>query len=183
MCIRDRGLGGDEQEFAAKRFRGRPSYIYFRGNASQERRFESGYGLNLRARWQLAGQPLISNEQFAIGGVDTVRGYLESAAMGERGLVFNIEGLSPNLMRHLSQAENPSGELRALAFIDAGTVRVVDPLIAEQDRFNLGSVGMGLRLDTGNGLRGELIWAYPLRAVGKTARGDHRLHLSIAYDW
>lgn len=176
------GLVGDEREFAAKRFKGRPSYIYFRGNASQERRYESGYGLNLRGQWQLAGQPLISNEQFAIGGVDTVRGYLESAALGERGLALSIEGLTPNLMRHLSKKETVAAELRALAFVDAGSVRVIDP-ITEQARFTLSSWGLGLRLDAGNGLKGELLWAYPLKAVGKTTRGDHRFHLNVAYDW
>ncbi|MBA4261867.1 MAG: ShlB/FhaC/HecB family hemolysin secretion/activation protein [Comamonadaceae bacterium] len=186
MNLHVQGLVGDEQEFADKRFKGRPSYLYLRGNVSQERRFESGHGLNLRAQWQLAGQPLISNEQFAMGGVDTVRGYFESAALGERGLVLSVEGLSPNLMRHLSRADEVSAALRALAFFDAGTVRVIDPITA-QDRFTLSSVGLGLRLEAGNGLKGELIWAYPLKTVGsgsgQTARGDHRLHLNIAYDW
>lgn len=180
------GLKSDDQEFADKRFKGRPSYIYFRGNVSQERRYESGYGLNLRAQWQLAGQPLISNEQFAIGGVDTVRGYFESAALGERGLALNLEGLSPNLMAYLGKADEPVGELRALSFIDAGTVRVIDP-ITEQDRFTLASLGLGLRLNAGNGFKGELLWAYPLKAVGSgtglTARGDHRFHLNLSYDW
>lgn len=177
------GLVGDEQEFADKRYKGRPSYLYLRGHVSQERRYESGYSLNLRAQWQLAGQPLISNEQFAIGGVDTVRGYLESAALGERGLALSVEGLSPNLMRLFSKAEEPAGELRALAFADGGQVRVIDPLLAEQDRFTLSSVGLGLRLDAGNGLKGELVWAYPLKAINNTARGDHRFHFNIAYDW
>lgn len=177
------GLEGDEQQFADKRYKGRPSYLYLRGHVSQERRYESGYSLNLRGQWQLAGQALISNEQFAIGGVDTVRGYLESAALGERGLAVSVEGLSPNLMRLFSKAEEPTGELRALAFADGGQVRVIDPLLAEQDRFTLSSVGLGLRLNAGNGLKGELVWAYPLKAINNTARGDHRLHLNIAYDW
>lgn len=176
------GLGADEQEFADKRFKGRPSYLYLRGHLTQEHRWTSGHGLNLRAQWQLAGQPLISNEQFAIGGVETVRGYLESAALGERGLVLNFEGLSPNLMRHLGRSEDVRGDVRALAFFDAGSVRVIEPITA-QDRFTLSSLGLGLRLDAANGLKAELLWAYPLKAVGKTVRGDHRLHLNIAYDW
>jgi hemolysin activation/secretion protein len=177
------GLVGSEQEFADKRYKGRPSYLYLRGHLTQERNYDSGYSLKLRAQWQLAGQALISNEQFAIGGADTVRGYLESAALGERGLALSAEALSPNLFRLFSKADEPTTQWRALAFVDAGQVRVIDPLIDEQDRFTLSSVGLGLRLTAANGLRGELVWAYPLKAINNTARGDHRLHLNIAYDW
>lgn len=176
------GLVGDEQEFADKRFKGRPSYLYLRGHASQDRTLDGGYGWTWRTQWQLAGQPLISNEQFAVGGADTVRGYLESAALGEQGLVLNLEGKTPNLAPRLGWSDEKVSDLHALAFLDAGTVRVIDPITAE-DRFTLSSLGLGLRLKATSGLNAELLWAYPLKAVGKTARGDHRFHVNVAYEW
>jgi hemolysin activation/secretion protein len=176
------GLGADEQEFADKRFKGRPSYVYLRGNASQERSLESGWGLNWRGSWQLSGQPLISNEQFAIGGVDTVRGYLESAALGEQGVQLSMEGLTPNLSRRLGSLADVFNDLRLLAFLDSGHVRVVDP-ITETARYTLSSAGLGLRAKGSGGLEAELLWAYPFKAVGNTARGEHRLHFRIAYEW
>ncbi|RJP70083.1 MAG: ShlB/FhaC/HecB family hemolysin secretion/activation protein [Comamonadaceae bacterium] len=176
------GLGGDEQEFADKRFKGRPSYAYLRGSASQERTLESGYGVALRTTWQLAGQPLISNEQFAIGGVDTVRGYLESAALGESGLALSLEGKSRNLKAHFPSLGDSVTELHAIAFADAGLVRVLEPITATS-RFSLASLGLGLRLKGWHGLDAALQWAYPLKAVGDTRRGDHRFHFSVAYEW
>ena len=73
-------------------------------------------------------------------------------------------------------------ELRALAFVDAGHVRVIDP-ITETSKYGLSSVGLGLRAKGNNGLQAALWWAYPLKALGNTARGDHRLHFSLAYEW
>lgn len=176
------GLVGDEQEFADKRFKGRPSYIYMRGNASQQWKLPQDVGLNARATWQLAGQPLISNEQFAIGGVDTVRGYLESAALGDRGLAVSLEAQSPNLAKHFPSLGESVTSLHALAFVDAATVRVIDPISAT-DRFSLAGVGLGLGLKGWGGLDISLNWAYPLKAVGNTRKGDHRFHFNVAYGW
>lgn len=176
------GLGASEQEFADKRFKGRPSYAYLRGTASQERTLGEGWGLNWRGGWQLSGQPLVSNEQFAIGGVDTVRGYLESAALGEQGIHLNLEGLSPNLSARMGSLADTFKEVRAIGFADAGHVRVVDPITATS-RFTLASVGLGVRARSGGGVEAELLWAYPLKTVGNTSRGDHRLHFKLAYEW
>jgi len=176
------GLLADEQEFADKRFKGRPSYVYLRGNLSQERSFENGWGLNWRGSWQLSGQPLISNEQFAIGGVDTVRGYLESAALGEQGVALSVEGLSPNLAPRLGATGKTFDQVRALAFVDSGHVRVVEPITATA-RYTLSSLGLGLRARSAGGIEAELLWAYPLKPVNNTRRGDHRLHFKLAYEW
>ncbi|MDO8450816.1 MAG: ShlB/FhaC/HecB family hemolysin secretion/activation protein [Rhodoferax sp.] len=176
------GMVGNEREFADKRFKGRPSYAYLRGNASQQWKLPQAYGLNARASWQLAGQPLVSNEQFAIGGVDTVRGYLESAAMGDRGLALSLEAKTPNLAARFPSLGDSVTDLHALAFIDAANVRVIDPISAT-DRFTLAGVGLGLSLKGWGGLDVSLNWAYPLKAVGNTRSGDHRFHFNVAYGW
>jgi hemolysin activation/secretion protein len=96
--------------------------------------------------------------------------------------VLNLEGKTPNLAPRLGWSDEKVTDLHALAFLDAGTVRVIDPITAE-DRFTLSSLGLGLRLKATSGLNAELLWAYPLKAVGKTARGDHRFHVNVAYEW
>ena len=50
----------------------------------------------LRVAGQLSSQPLVSNEQYALGGHETIRGYLESGVTGDRGLMFSTELQSPN---------------------------------------------------------------------------------------
>ena len=176
------GLVGTEQQFADKRFKGRPAYAYVRGNAAHDMILPQGYGLSARTSWQLAGQSLISNEQFAIGGADTVRGYTESAALGDRGLALSLEAKTPNLSALMSSLGDSVTSVQALAFVDAGSVRVIDPISAT-DRFTLSGIGLGLGVKGWGGLDVSLTWAYPLKAVGNTQRGDHRFHFNVAYEW
>jgi hemolysin activation/secretion protein len=174
-----RGLVGDEQEFADKRFRGRPGYAFLRGTASHSRSWDSGWALAVRGSWQLAGQPLISNEQFAIGGVDTVRGYLESAASGDRGLALSLEATTPNYAKQLGAALD---EFRLLAFLDGGQVRVIDPITAT-DRYTLAGAGIGMRLKAWGGVSAALDWAVALKEINNTRRHDSRVYFRLAYEF
>ena len=174
-----RGLVADEEEFADKRFKGRANYAYLRGTASHSESWANGWGAEVRGSWQLAAQPLISNEQFAIGGVDTVRGYHESAALGESGLALSVEARTPNFAHRVGDRVN---ELYALAFLDGGEVRVRESITAD-DRFTLAGTGIGLRLRSESGVSAGLDWAVALRAVGTTGRGDSRAHFRLGYAW
>lgn len=174
-----RGLVADEQEFADKRYKGRPNYAYLRGTASHGESWASGWGAEVRGSWQIAAQPLISNEQFAIGGVDTVRGYLESAALGDNGLAFSLEATTPNFGKRLAGALD---DVHLLAFVDGGYVHVRQPITAD-DRFTLAGAGLGMRLKGWRGVSAGLDWAVALKALGETERGDSRSHVRLGYEW
>lgn len=174
-----RGLVADEQEFADKRFKGRANYVYLRGTASHAERWTSGWGAEARGSWQLAAQPLISNEQFAIGGVDTVRGYLESAALGDNGVVLSLEATTPNYAKRIADSLD---DLHLLAFVDGGFVHVREPITAE-NRTTLAGVGVGLRLQGWRGVSAGIDWAVALRGLGDTERGDSRGHFRLGYEW
>ena len=174
-----RGLVADEQEFADKRFLGRPDYAYLRGSFSHEEIWPAGWGATLRGSWQVASQALISNEQFAIGGVDTVRGYLESAALGENGLVLSLEARTPNYAHALSAS---LGEFYLLAFLDGGEVRVRNPITADS-RFTIASAGLGLRLKGWHGVFAGIDWAVAFNDLGTTEQGDDRAHFRLGVEW
>ena len=174
-----RGLVADEQEFADKRYKGRPNYSYLRGAFSHQETWSTGWGLEARGGWQVAAQPLVSNEQFAIGGTDTVRGYLESAAMGENGMSLSLEARTPNYAKKVADSID---DLHLLAFADGGFVSVREPITAD-DRFALAGAGLGLRFKGGRGVSAGLDWAVALRPVGKTERGDSRAHFQLGYEW
>ena len=174
-----RGLVADEQEFADKRFKGRANYSYLRGNASHSETWASGWGVNARVGWQIAAQPLISNEQFAIGGVDTVRGYLESAALGDNGVALSVEASTPNFAKRLGDSFD---EAHLLTFVDIGSVHVREPITAD-DRFTLAGVGLGVRLKGWRGVSAGIDWAVALQELGSTERGDSRAHFRLGYEW
>lgn len=175
-----RGLVGDEQEFAEKRYKGRSDYAYLRGLFSHEETWAKGWGIQARGGWQIAAQPLVSNEQYAIGGVDTVRGYLESTALGEDGLSLSLEARTPNLAKHLGDLFD---EVHLLAFVDGGSVHVRDPLPGQDDNFNLAGTGLGLRLSSWHGVTAGLDWAVALQSMGDTGQGDSRAHFRLGYEW
>ena len=174
-----RGLVANEQEFADKRFKGRANYAYLRGTASHAERWASGWSAEARGSWQLAPQPLISNEQFAIGGVDTVRGYLESAALGDNGVALSLEAGTPNFAGKLADSLD---ELRLLVFVDGGYVQVREPITAV-DRTTLAGAGAGLRLKGWRGVSAGVDWAVALKDLGDTERGDSRAHFRLGYEW
>ncbi len=175
-----RGLVGDEAEFANKRFKGRPNYVFLRGNFSHIQTFRQGWGLQGRAAWQIAAQPLIANEQSIVGGINTVRGYLEVAALGDDSATAGVEIFTPNYAKHLVAALD---EFHLLAFIDGGHVRVKQALPGQTDQFDLLGTGVGLRLKARHGLTADFAWAMALEEVGRTRVGDKRVHFTVRHAW
>jgi hemolysin activation/secretion protein len=175
-----RGSVDDEQEFADKRFEGRSSYAYLRGVFSHEESWASDTQLVLRGGWQLASRPLVSNEQFIIGGVNTVRGYLEAAALGDDGIHLTLEARTPNYGRLLTGSLD---DLRLLAFVDGGYVSIQQPLPEQVSSFTLGGAGIGLRFSGWGGVSGAFDWAVALRDLGEVERGDSQGYFRLGYAW
>jgi hemolysin activation/secretion protein len=176
-----RGAGNTADEFEYKRYKAPANYLYLRASAQYQRPLPGGTALLARVAGQVAPEPLISNEQFAIGGADTVRGYLEAEQLGDNGIAASLELHSPQfvslLPQHLDQAY-------LFGFVDGGMVGILEPLPVDGERtssYSLASAGLGLRLAGFGGLQTELEWAYPFEASDDTARGDSRLHFQVLY--
>ena len=173
-----RGVGNYSSEFANKRFEAQPNYFYVRSDASWRFTLPARFGLLLRAGGQYAVDPVISNEQFVIGGINTARGYLEAEELGDRG--FNST----------AQVETPALRLfagRVLAssyvFFDLARVTTIDPLPGESANAVLRSAGVGLSLQAFEHFAGNLAWADPLVSGSRTARSASRLLFSVNGSW
>jgi hemolysin activation/secretion protein len=128
---------------------------------------------------QYANQPLVSIEQFPLGGRNSVRGYLEGERFGDHGWDIQAEVRTPALRDFLG---GTLGEkLQGLLFYDVGEFYLLqtdtDPV---GDEFvdilepRLQSVGVGTRasfLETPYGsLRGEAFLALPTIETENTKR-------------
>jgi hemolysin activation/secretion protein len=173
-----RGLVNDWREFADKRFKGKPNYMYVQGSARQLRLLPADFQVFGRVGGQYSASPLVSNEQFAIGGADTVRGYYESAQLGDYGFNASLELRNSWLAKPLRLAP---GSAYLLAFYDAGVVAVVDPLPSQTSSFDLMSWGLGMRIEDWYGLSLAVDWARALEPAGSVSRGDDRVHFSMRY--
>jgi hemolysin activation/secretion protein len=183
-----RGLLNDSAEFNAevdspnsqlgKRVGARPNYFYLRATAGVERALPRGFTAALRVSSQFTTQPLINNEQFAIGGLDTVRGFVESEQLGDNGVSTSFELRSPNFGPRLGSWNQ---DLRLFLFYDAGVISLIDPQPDQIAEYDLASAGAGLRLRAFSGLEAAVDWAYPLVPSDRVAEGESRLHFSVKY--
>lgn len=175
-----RGVVSDEAEFAAKRTGGQADFIYFKADVKQNWQLPHGLGLQARLGGQFSGSPLISNEQMAAGGADTVRGYPESTALGDRGFQAGMELHGPSLAKSLSDALD---ELHVLGFVDGARLSYLDAGVGQQSSFSLASVGLGLRFRAKKAFSGSLDYAVALRDAGSVKSGDERLHFRLGAEW
>ncbi|MEW5789141.1 MAG: ShlB/FhaC/HecB family hemolysin secretion/activation protein [Pseudomonadota bacterium] len=167
-------------EFACKRYLGKPNFMVLKLSGEHEQELGAGWSLTGRGQVQAASGPLISNEQFAAGGADSVRGYLESSAMGDDGVQGSLELRAPNLGPRLSSRISL---LQPLVFVDAARLWVQDALPGQTDRFSLLSAGLGLRFKGLGGLLMDLDVARPHTDVGQVRDGEERVHVRLAYEW
>jgi hemolysin activation/secretion protein len=149
--------------FGLNRFGATGSFIYFRGDISHTHELPEGFQAYAKLQGQASGQPLISNEQFSEGGLGTVRGYLESEALGDNGIIGTVEVRTPSLGSLISKSVGQSiDEWRIYAFGDWGDVGINQPLLEQQSTFKLASVGGGMRLRTFSHFNGSIDAALPL---------------------
>jgi len=173
-----RSLGSRQSEFSDKRSNSQSNFFYLRGDVHTTHQLPHGWQLQARLAGQLANSPLISNEEISAGGADSVRGYYESQALGDDGVSGSVEVYTPKLVtRDWLQG------VRALAFYDAATLRVQQPLAGQIARYKLAGAGLGLRFQAWKHMNGALDWAWALKDVGTVKSGDQRVHFSMSYDF
>lgn len=176
------GLVNRQSEFRAKRFQANASYALWRLDAKHNRTLP-WHGLRLRAQveTQLTGQPLISNEQFVVGGADSVRGFREAEAVGDFGLRTSLQVSTADLASGLGW---PSiAGLSAHAFLDAAAAQLHEPLPGQNRRYGLVGGGLGLQMSTRGlvpmSLALDLAW--PLARRGFVGPDGLRVHASALF--
>lgn len=141
--------------------------------------------LGLHVAGQLANEPLISAEQFAVGGADTVRGYPEAAASADYGVLGSLELRSRNLAPALLAAFDganlpPFTEITVFGFGDAARVALIEPEPGQPKRTTLLGTGLGLRLGLQPGLSLALDWARRHRDLPGRSLPRERVHVRAA---
>jgi hemolysin activation/secretion protein len=175
------GFGGADQ-FACKRAGASPSFLRWGGSLQREQRLDTfglaGWRAEARLEFQFANEPLIGNEQFYIGGADSVRGYFASEQGGDDGARASFELATPRLT-----PEDWPLVVTALAFVDAGMVRRREALPGETERSGIAGAGLGLRVSWSRRLSGALDVARALRAGTRTPDGAHRVHGNLRLEF
>lgn len=185
-----RPLSDDAVTFDNKRYYASPSFSHFNVDVSHTQELPEDFQLYGKIQGQVADGPLVSSEQFSAGGLDTVRGYLESETLGDNGVVGNLELRTPNigeLLQKQMKDETGQGQARFtifndwrfFGFADAGTVTVLHPLPEQQSKFDVWSYGVGARFKMFNYLNGTLVYSVPQVSQAYTEARNPRVNFRI----
>ncbi len=175
-----RGLGNDQQEFENKRFNARSNYAALTGGINFTHELPYGMEFSSRFSGQIADSPLISNEQFSLGGMQSVRGYFETQALADDGLIGSVELRSPHLAPRYRDTVN---KLQALVFMDGGRGWIQDALPGSDKTSELASAGLGMRFQVWKYFVGVLDLGFPLASLGPVQKGDPKLHFNVATEF
>jgi hemolysin activation/secretion protein len=156
-------------------WRGQAQWVKLIGNDSDSL-------LLLRADAQFADRPLLSGEQFGLGGNDSVRGYRQDALLTDSGLFASAEIRLP--IARITQSNPKWNSTLSLApFLEFGhgwNRAAANPAVS-----TLFSGGIGLRWRMGNQLTAKLDWGIPfksLKASEKSSLQENGLYFSLLWN-
>jgi hemolysin activation/secretion protein len=173
-----RGVGGDDAEFEFKRADATASFAYLSANTTMTWRLWHGIALLGRLNGQYSEQPLVNNEQFSMGGVATVRGYLEAEELLDSAVAGTLELHAPPLAFRGTQAI-------FYLFHDRGIGMLEQPLGSEIEsrtvRTDLYSWGGGFYWSGWHRLTVTFDWAEPEVNGSRTPAHQGRVDFSALY--
>ncbi len=174
-----RGLANEQAEFDTRRTGSQANYIYATAEAKHLQQLPADLRLAARASGQVADSPLISNEQFAAGGPQSVRGYYQTQQLGDDGINLSVEFQSPPFSDEDWFIKN----LRGHVFMDYAYLWIQQPSAQNPSFYHLAGTGAGLRMQLFKNWIGELDWAYPLYPQGIVDVGNQRVDFRLAYEF
>ncbi len=168
-------LHGDKNVYEKYRKSSDKDFKYLRASVNYQYRTKSDWIFGIRATGQYTDDNLIYTEQLGAGGANSIRGFKERVASGDKGIVGSLEIYAPQLKCMPNQ--------RFLLFLDAGALSNNHYNIAESSR-HLASFGIGYRFFEKDGLSVNLNYAKVLKK-GKVNMSNNYLpwSLSVSYSF
>ena len=195
------GLVGDQDEFggppdnpitpvdesaAGKRADAEASFFFLSGSASYTRKFLGEWEASGVFDWQASAVPLISNEQFVLGGFSSVRGYREAEVLGDSGVRLTLNVGRDVPLGWAGESVDEALDWRLGVFAEGGGAVINRPLPDEKSEFWLASVGATTSFRLFELLYGQFDLAYQFKkdpgASGSPVLddvGDLRLHVKV----
>ncbi|QYM79146.1 hypothetical protein K0B96_00595 [Horticoccus luteus] len=171
------GLTGrnTDSAFAGSRPGAKAAYAYARLGLRHQHALGRGWGLNLSADTQFATGALLGTEQLNGGGSSAVRGYRESSAFGDWGVVGSAELHAPGFALFKGR-----DRVDLFAFIDAASLR----LCHDNESTDLASAGPGVNYQFGRHFSLRAAYGWQLEAID-SSRGVYSGygHLSASVAW
>jgi hemolysin activation/secretion protein len=127
---------------------------------SQQFTLATNWIMTARADGQWASEPLISNEEFGIGGVNSVRGYHEGEVFGDEGWHFSLDQKTPPVFIGMVDGDLPLN-VSATVYMDYARSLLLDPQ-GRPDGTSLWSTGLGGVASIGSHWESRFLFSLPL---------------------
>lgn len=169
------GSDNDQASYTAARAGADQDWQALRADFHGERDFDR-WMTRGRVSAQYASEPLVSGEQFGVGGSAGVRGFDEREFAADRGINASLEVFGPSLPRGL----------RLGWFLDGAVLENSEPVVGEIDRLDLLSTGLTANWQVSRQLELHVDFAHVLNVSGFTPEGstqedDERVHFNVTY--
>ncbi len=159
------------------RSRGNPQFTKANVQMQRLQRVSSNLNLLMLTQGQLAAAPLLSSEEFGVGGTTIGRGYDSSEIVGEDGISGKVElqWNQPKKIQHIN-------DYQLFSFYDIGRVWNQDATTSAGKSESIASVGLGARADITKTTKASFGVALPLtRKVDVTNDNAYRLYFNISH--
>ncbi|HAM70457.1 MAG TPA: hypothetical protein DCM86_02310 [Verrucomicrobiales bacterium] len=152
---------------------------------TREQRLGGEWSILARAGGQISTAPLISNEQFGLGGTGGVRGYQEGQDYGDAGWRVGTDLRAPPIpLGYLPRSNNDIPiHLRGSWFVDYGQLhRMSRPAPTPNFVEQLGT-GLGAYITAGGHFEARLTLAWALLSTPLTQAGTGRAYFTVGYQF
>lgn len=152
-------------------------YFFWLGQTQWiQRLWETGVEMHLQGNTQLSTSPLLSLEQFALGGMNSVRGYRKNEMVRDNGFSGTLEFRVPIMPSLIGK-----NTLQIAPFFDFGRAWYND--IQTPSPQTLASLGIGFHANPIKQIHLEFYWAQPLRKVSNTGNDlqDSGINFAVNY--
>jgi hemolysin activation/secretion protein len=172
-----RGVVSNESEFELKRYKATANYFYATAGIQRTQKLPLGMGLFVKLDGQVTDGPLIDNEQYAAGGMESVRGYKETEATGDGAVHGMVELSFPDPFEKTGIGKK--FQMSPFIFYDIARLTIRDPLQGQDSGITLAGTGAGLRGSIMKNLEYEVDWAVALDSTDKTRANDQRVYFKL----
>ncbi len=165
-------FGSSRPQFDNKAYAAPPGFSILRATVTRQQDLPYGAQLWGSVTGQLTNDVLVSSEQIAVGGADSVRGYLEAETLGDYGFTVQTEARSPSIAKYIG---GPLKSWRFHLFYDAGISTLTQAQVAQRSSYGLQSAGVGSRVNLFGYLNAALQDAQTLNTGPNTRAGTNRV--------
>jgi hypothetical protein len=163
------------------------NYTTLTAGLTRRQNLPDDWSLLLRANGQWASEPLINNEQFALGGTAGVRGYEEGEVYGDDGwrVMFDVNA-PPIQIGELPVSDRGEGipvYLRCSWFMDCGETWLIDRPAPLGLAYNEWGTGLGFYLTAGEHFDARLTLAWALHNTPAAYVGETRAYFSVGFQF